>query len=94
MTKEHDPFNTVVGDNTKHALKAFIDRVENLEGEKADVAEGIKDVYAEAKGSGFDTKIMRQVIRRRKLKRAERDELDDMIEVYEEAVESLEELLK
>jgi len=81
------------GGNSKEVLKQTIEKIEHIEAQKADLSEDVKEVYAEAKGCGFDTKIMRQVIRRRKIEREDRDEMDDMIKVYEETIESIEELL-
>lgn len=64
-------------------LKSFVARIEKLAEEKDTYTQDIKDVYAEAKGSGFDTKIMRTVIRRRKMDRAEKKNLDDLVSAYE-----------
>jgi uncharacterized protein (UPF0335 family) len=55
-------------------LRAFIERIERLEEEKKGISDDIRDVFAEAKGNGFDTKIMRQVIRLRKQEPNERQE--------------------
>ena len=55
-------------------LKSFIERIERLEEEKAALAEDIREVYSEAKGSGFDVKIMRQIVRLRKLDTSDRQE--------------------
>ncbi|MFZ3238081.1 MAG: DUF2312 domain-containing protein, partial [Stellaceae bacterium] len=63
-----------VGGIAGERLKSFIERIERLEEEKRTLAEDIKEVYAEAKGTGFDTKIMRQLIRIRK---RDQDELDE-----------------
>ena len=52
-------------------LRQFIDRVENLEQEKAELSEQIRDVMAEAKAEGFDTKVLRQLMRMRKMKKEE-----------------------
>jgi len=67
-------------------LKSFIERIERLEGEKAELAEDIREVYAEAKGEGFDTKIMRQVIRLRKLEVQERREQEELLDTYRKAL--------
>jgi uncharacterized protein (UPF0335 family) len=67
-------------------LKSFIERIERLEGEKAELAEDIREVYAEAKGEGFDTKIMRQVIRLRKLEVHERREQEELLDTYRKAL--------
>jgi len=63
-------------------LKAFIERIERLEEEKQTIADDIKEVYAEAKGTGFDTKILRQVIRIRKQDSAERQEQEALLDLY------------
>ena len=63
-------------------LKSFIERIERLEEEKASLAGDIREVYGEAKGTGFDTKIMRQVIKRRKIDRATAAEQDALMAMY------------
>lgn len=63
-------------------LRSFIERVERLEEEKAVIAGDIKEVYAEAKGEGYDTKTLRQVIRLRKMDRAERQEREALLDLY------------
>ena len=55
-----------IGSNSAGQLKAFIERIERLEEEKATIASDIKDVYGEAKGTGFDAKIIRKIIRMRR----------------------------
>lgn len=67
-------------------LRAFIERVERLEDEKKTIAEDIKEVYAEAKGTGFDTKQMRVIVRMRKKSTAERQEERTKLELYLEAL--------
>jgi uncharacterized protein (UPF0335 family) len=66
----------------KEQLKSFIDRIERLEEERAALSADIKEVYSEAKGTGFDTKIMRQVIRMRKLDKADFQEQEAMLDLY------------
>src|SRR5579883_430355 len=66
----------------KDQLKSFINRIERLEEEKAALSADIKEVYAEAKGTGFDVKIMRQVIRMRKLDKADFQEQEAMLDLY------------
>lgn len=68
-------------------LRSFIERIERLEEEKKGIADDIRDVYAEAKSSGFDPKIMRQVVRLRKLDRHEREEQESLLDVYLHAIE-------
>lgn len=63
-------------------LKSIIDRIERLETEKAEVAEQIKEVFAEAKGNGFDVKTLRKVIKLRRLDRATRQEEEAFLDLY------------
>jgi len=70
----------------KEHLRSFIERIERLEEEKKALADDIREVYSEAKGTGFDTKVMRQVIRLRKMESAERQELEAMLEMYKRAL--------
>lgn len=67
-------------------LKAFIERIERLEEEKAGIAGDIKDVYAEAKANGFDTKVIRKIIALRKRDYAERQEEEAILELYMQAL--------
>ena len=67
-------------------LKSFVERIERLEEEKKGIADDIRDVFAEAKGQGFDTKIMRQVIRLRKKDVAERQEEEALLDLYMHAL--------
>lgn len=66
----------------KDQLKSFINRIERLEEERAALSADIKEVYSEAKGTGFDTKIMRQVVRMRKLDKADFQEQEAMLDLY------------
>lgn len=75
-----------VGGIVGERLKSFIERIERLEEEKRTLAEDIKEVYAEAKGTGFDTKIMRQLIRIRKRDQDELDEEESLLDVYKRAL--------
>lgn len=63
-------------------LRSFIERIERLEEEKQTLADDIKEVFAEAKGTGFDTKAMRTIIRLRKKDKAEREEEEAMLDLY------------
>jgi uncharacterized protein (UPF0335 family) len=67
-------------------LRSFIERIERLEEEKAVIAGDIKEVYSEAKSSGFDAKIMRQVVRLRKMDAQERAEQEQLLDVYLQAI--------
>ena len=66
----------------KSKLRSFIERIERLEDEKTALAADIREVYFEAKGEGFDTKIMRQVVRLRRLDRSERLEQEAVLDTY------------
>ena len=66
----------------KEQLKALIERIERVEEEKAGLAGDIREIYAEAKGNGFDTKIMREVVRLRKVESHERAERDALLDLY------------
>ena len=68
-------------------LKQCIQQIEHGECEKQDAADHIKDIYDRLKGEGFDVKIVRQVIKRRKMDAAEVNEQDEMLELYEKAVQ-------
>jgi uncharacterized protein (UPF0335 family) len=66
----------------KDQLKSLVERIERLEEEKAALTADIREVYSEAKGNGFDTKIIRQVVRIRKLDRADRQEQEAILDLY------------
>lgn len=67
-------------------LRAFIERIERLEEEKKTIAEDIKEVYLELKGTGFDTKAVRTIIRLRKQEEHERKEAEALLQLYKEAL--------
>ena len=67
-------------------LRSFIERIERLEEEKKTIADDIKEVFAEAKGTGFDTKAMRTIIRLRKKDQAEREEEESILDLYKAAL--------
>ncbi|GHC77026.1 DUF2312 domain-containing protein [Limoniibacter endophyticus] len=67
-------------------LRAIIERIERLEEDKKAIAEDIKDVYAEAKGNGFDVKVLRAIIRLRKQEPTEREEEEAMLDLYKSAL--------
>lgn len=68
-------------------LKSFVERIERLEEERAALGADVREVYSEAKGGGFDTKIMRQIMRLRKLDRAQRQEQEALLDLYKRALE-------
>jgi uncharacterized protein (UPF0335 family) len=70
----------------KDQLKAFVERVERLEEEKKAIADDIRDVYAEAKGNGFDVKALRVIVRLRKEDADERREHETIVETYMHAL--------
>ena len=63
-------------------LKSLVERIERLEEEKTALTADIREIYAEAKGNGFDTKIIRQVIRMRRLDKADRQEMEAILDLY------------
>ncbi|TFF27645.1 DUF2312 domain-containing protein [Jiella endophytica] len=67
-------------------LRSFVERIERLEEEKKTIGDDIKDVYAEAKGNGFDTKILRRVISLRKQDADERQEQEAILDLYLQAL--------
>lgn len=67
-------------------LRLFIERIERLEEEKKGIADDVKDVYAEAKANGYDTKTMRAIVRLRKMEKQTRDEMDALLETYRNAL--------
>ena len=67
-------------------LRLLIERIENLEAEKKNVAEDIKDVYTEAKAVGYDAKIMRQIVRLRKMMPDDRREMETILDLYKSAL--------
>ena len=66
----------------KDQLKAFVERIERLEEEKKATSDDIRDVYAEAKGTGFDTKALRTIVRMRKMDTDERREQQEVLDTY------------
>ncbi len=76
------PSDSVAADQ----LKAFIERIERLEEEKAGIAGDIKDIYAEAKGTGFDTKAIRRIVSLRKKDHDERREEEAILDLYMQAL--------
>ena len=67
-------------------LKAFIERIERLEEEKKNISDDIKDVYAEAKGNGFDTKVLRKIVSMRRQDQNERKEQEEILSLYLQAL--------
>ena len=76
------------GDVAGNRLRSFVERIERLEEEIKGLSDDKKDIYAEAKGEGFDVKILREVVRIRKQDKNERDERDSLLDVYLRAIET------
>jgi len=75
-----------IGGIAGERLRSFIERIERLEEEKRALSGDIKEVFAEAKGNGFDTKIMRQLIRIRRMDKDDLDEQETLLDVYKRAL--------
>lgn len=76
----------VLNGTAQGQLKSIIERIERLEVDKAEVAEDIKEVYAEARGNGFDVKILRKIIRARKQDATKRQEEEAILDLYMSAL--------
>lgn len=74
------------GGITGEQLKQYIERIERLEEEKRALAGDVREVYAEAKSNGFEPKIMREVIKLRRLDKAEKDEQEALLDTYLQAL--------
>lgn len=85
-TPESAPQTVNVGGIAGDQLRSYIERIENLEEEKAVLAADIRDVFAEAKANGFDVKIMRQVLKLRKMDKDDRDETETLLDLYKRAL--------
>lgn len=77
---------TTFGGVSGAQLRSFIERIERLEEDKANVANDIREVFLEAKGEGFDAKVMRQIIKIRKMDKEERAEQEEILTVYMQAL--------
>jgi uncharacterized protein (UPF0335 family) len=74
------------GSVSSERLRSIVKRIEKLEEDKAAVGEDLKEVYSEAKGTGFDVKVIRQIVRIRKIEVEKRRELDELLELYKSAL--------
>ncbi len=81
-----------VGGVAGDVLKQYIEKIERLEREKAEVAENIREAFAEAKGNGFEPKVMRQIVKERKMDKTELDEQETLLMMYKRALGMLPEL--
>ena len=76
----------IIGGISAGQLKSFIERLENIEQDKSDISETIRDVFAEAKSEGFDVKVMRQLMKLRRMKKEELAEQEELLDLYRQAV--------
>lgn len=82
-----EPMKAINTDNVSaEQLRLLIERIERLEEEKQGISDDIKDVYAEAKSTGFDAKTMRTIIQLRRMEKHHRDEAEMMIETYKQCL--------
>ena len=75
-----------VGGIARERLKSFIERIENLEEEKTALTADIREIYSEAKGIGLDIKTLRQIVRLRKLDSSDRQQQDELLDLYKNAL--------
>lgn len=75
-----------IGGVAADRLRSFVERIERLEEEKQALAADIREVYGEAKGTGFDVKVLRQIIRLRKMDDSDRSEMEEILSVYRRAL--------
>ncbi len=85
-TEETSETTANVGGVAGERLKSFIERVERLEAEKKAIAEDIKEVYAEAKTTGFEPKIIRKIVSKRKMELEKRREENELLDLYMSAI--------
>jgi uncharacterized protein (UPF0335 family) len=86
LDQNNEPQTSNVGGVAGDRLKSFIERIERLEEEKAAIGADIREIYAEAKAVGFDTKVMRQVVKLRKMDRQDREEQEQLLDLYLAAI--------
>lgn len=83
---DQGPVDAATSDSSAQRLKSFIERVERVEAEMADLSADRKEIYAEAKSGGFDTKIMRQIVKLRRMESADRQEQQELLDLYARAL--------
>ncbi|MBI5164852.1 MAG: DUF2312 domain-containing protein [Magnetospirillum sp.] len=81
-----DQSTSQIGGIAAEALRQLIERIERLEEEKKGLQGDIKDIYTQAKSQGFDTKIIRQIVRLRKMEDHEREETEQLLDLYKAAI--------
>lgn len=96
MTKKSSSSDDIghIGGNAGARLKSFVERITRLEGEKKALGEDVKDIYTEAKGVGFDSKILRKVVKRAQMDRNKVLEEDQLIDTYEHALSQLSDMME
>jgi len=77
---------TDIGGISAERLRSFVERIERLEEERRTLGENVKEIYSEAKSNGYDTKILRQVIKIRRMDKDDRDEAETLLEIYLKAL--------
>lgn len=82
MTNETETETNVAGER----LKSFIERIERLKADAEEIKTDIKEVYSEAKGVGFDTKVMREIVKIRKADPEKRREFEEILDLYKQAI--------
>ena len=78
---------TEVGGVAADRLRSFIERIERLEEEKAALAADIREIYSEAKGNGFDAKVIRMIVRLKKIDQSDRQEQEQILDLYKRALD-------
>jgi len=78
--------NETIGGIAGEALQQYVDRIERLEEEKKALSEDIKQVYSEAKSTGFDVKILRKIVSLRKVEEHDRKEQEELLDLYKRAL--------
>ena len=86
IDQSNEPQTSNVGGVAGDRLKSFIERIERLEEEKVAIGADVREIYAEAKAVGFDTKVMRQVVKLRKMDRQDREEQEQLLDLYLAAI--------
>lgn len=92
--KQETNDDMTIGNNSGSRLMSFVERIERMNEEKQALSDDIKDIYAEAKGVGFDVKILRKVVNRRKMDAEKRQEEDHLLDTYEFALENLNSMME
>jgi uncharacterized protein (UPF0335 family) len=87
VVRQEEGAATKTGGIDSPRLRSLVERIERLEAEKKALSEDIRDIYAEAKGAGFDVKVLRELIRLRRKDPSEREEQETLLDLYRRALE-------